>query len=549
MVDDRQTHSLPTDQAALENVAALDGAGDGAALIAGLKPHVDRVGHVYDSLAGDTAPGLASDSEALATQLAAAGFPDPATALRIVENWRGGGNYPSLRTPAAREALEQLLPGLIAAFGGGPDPSHAIARFDAMLSRLPSAINFFRLLEAQPALARLMTTILCHAPTLADRLATRAELLDGLIDASALDPVGDVPALIAELGKREHGGDYQWLLDHVRRLVGEKKFALGAQIVAGASDPLAVSAGYARVADAAIEVLASATVEEFAAAHGRVADSELVILALGRLGGEALTDASDLDLVYVFTGDHMAESDGARPLGAVTYYNRLGQRVTGALSAPTASGPLYEVDTRLRPSGAQGPLVVSLDGFQRYQEESAWTWEHMALTRARPVFGSPEARAAVNEIIARVLGGARPERDVVAEAVHMRAEMAAHKPPKGPLDAKLLDGGLVDLEFAVHAMQLKYRTGFANRLPDAIDALAAAGHLSPKMHGAHDFLTRLLVTLRLVAPDCQPPAEATRPIVARAVGVADWDAVVASLAATRQEVSACWASVRAQAGD
>lgn len=548
MVDDRQTHSLPTDPAALENVAALDGAGDAAALIAELRPHVERVGHVYDGLATDSASGLAADGETLEQQLAAAGFPDPAAALRLVEKWRGGGNYAALRSPAAREALEQLLPGLIAAFGGGPDPSHAIARFDAMLSRLPSAINFFRLLEAQPALARLMTTILCHAPTLADRLANRAELLDGLIDASALDPVANVAGLIAEF-EREGGGDYQWLLDHVRRLVGEKKFALGTQIVAGASDPLEVSAGYARVADAAIEVLATATIDEFAAAHGRVPDSELVILALGRLGGEALTDASDLDLVYLFTGDYMAESDGAKPLGAVTYYNRLGQRVTGALSAPTASGPLYDVDTRLRPSGAQGPLAVSLDGFQRYQEESAWTWEHMALTRARPVFGSPDARAAVSGIIAQVLAGKRPDRDVVAEAVKMRDGISTHKPPKGPLDAKLLDGGLVDLEFAVHAMQLKYRTGFANRLPQAIDALAAAGHLSPKMREAHDFLTRLLVTLRLVAPDCQPPAPATRPIVARAVGVEDWDAVVASLDRTRQEVRACWGAIRAQAGD
>lgn len=549
MVDDLQTHSLPGDPAALDNVAALHGMPDGAGLIEMLRPHVGRVGRVYDGLAGDAAPRLPANGQLLERQLAEAGFPDPASALRMIENWRGGGNYPALRNPAAREALESVLPGLIAAFGEGPDPSHAIARFDAMLSRLPSAINFFRLIEAQPALARLMTTILCHAPTLADRLGRRAELLDGLIDASALKPVADVPGLIAEMRTRERGGDYQWLLDHVRRLVGEKKFALGTQIVAGASDPLEVSAGYARVAEAAIEVLASATVDEFTAAHGHVPGSELVILALGRLGGQALTFASDLDLVYLFTGDYSAESDGAKPLGAVTYYNRLGQRVTGALSAPTASGPLYEVDTRLRPSGAQGPLVVSLDGFRRYQEESAWTWEHMALTRARPVFGSPEARAAVQGIIDGVLGGRRPDRDVIAEAAKMRDEIAAHKAPKGPLDAKLLDGGLVDLEFAVHAMQLTHRTGFATSLPRAIDVLVTAGHMPPRMREAHDFLTRLLVTLRLVAPDCQPPASATRAIVARAVGVADWDAVVASLDATRQEVRACWGAIRAQAGD
>ncbi|WP_277315375.1 bifunctional [glutamine synthetase] adenylyltransferase/[glutamine synthetase]-adenylyl-L-tyrosine phosphorylase [Sphingomonas sp. AOB5] len=544
MVDDRQTHSLPADPAALANVAALDGC-DTDALIASLRPHVDRVGRVYDDLAGDGSERLSGDTDTLQQRLAEAGFPDPANALRLIETWRGGG-YPALRTSTAREALESVLPGLIQAMGEAPDPAHAIARFDAMLAKLPSAINFFRLLEAQPALARLMSAILCHAPTLADALGRRAELLDGLIDASALKPVASVADLVAEMRRRERGGDYQWQLDHVRRLVNEKRFALGTQVVAGASDPLTVSAGYARVAEAAIETLARATIDEFEIAHGRVPGSELVILALGRLGGQALTHASDLDLIFLFTGDHMAESDGAKPLGAVTYYNRLSQRITGALSVPTASGPLYEVDTRLRPSGAQGPLSVSLDGFRRYQEEDAWTWEHMALTRARPVFGSPEARTQVAAVIAEVLGGKRPDRDVIAEAGKMREEMATHKPAKGPLDAKLLDGGLVDLEFAVHTLQLKHRTAFASYLPDAIDALVREGHLAPGMLGAHDFLTRLLVTLRLVAPDSQPPSPATRPLVARAVGVETWDEVVAELDRVRQEVRACWAAIRAR---
>ncbi|MCW3835848.1 bifunctional [glutamine synthetase] adenylyltransferase/[glutamine synthetase]-adenylyl-L-tyrosine phosphorylase [Sphingomonas canadensis] len=545
MVNDLQTHKLPADRAALDNVAGLHGLAGGEALTAMLRPHVERVGRVYDALAGEEEPRLAADADSLERELAAAGMPDPANAARLIEGWRGGG-VPALRTAAAREALEAVLPGLIAAFAQAPDGAHAIARFDAMLARLPSAINFFRLLEAQPALARLMSAILCHAPTLADQLGRRAELLDGLIDATALAPMPDVAALVDEMRERERDGDYQWLLDHVRRLVGEKRFALGTQIVAGTSDPLEVSAGYARVAEAAIEVLAGATRDEFARAHGRLADGELVILALGRMGGAALTHASDLDLIYVFTGHHLSESDGARPLGAVTYYNRLAQRVNGALSVPTASGPLYEVDTRLRPSGAQGPLVVSLEGFRQYQEKDAWTWEHMALTRARPVFGSPGARAVVDETVRRVLMGARPDRDIVADAAAMRAEMAAHKPPAGPLDAKLLDGGLVDLEFAVHTLQLLHRTAFDPRLGRAIDALAAAGLMRPEMHAAHDLLSRLLVTLRLVAPDCRPPAPATRPLVARALGVADWDAVLAGLEQARATVRACWAEIRAR---
>ena len=543
MVDDLQTHTLPPGQEALDNVAALHGLESGAALIERLRPHVTRVGTVYDALAGDEESRLPADSETLQSRLGEAGFDNPAGALRIVEGWRGGG-YPSLRSPQAREALEALLPGLIEAFAQAPDSTHAITRFDAMLSRLPSAINFFRLLEAQPGLRQLMSAILCHAPTLAEQLGRRAELLDGLIDASALEPVAEIPALVAEMAARERGADYQWQLEYVRRMVGEKRFALGAQIVAGASDPLSVAAGYARIAEAAIEVLAAATVEEFGRVHGRVPGSELVILALGRMGGQALTHASDLDLVYLFTGDYSAESDGSKPLGAVTYYNRLAQRVTGALSVATAAGPLYDVDTRLRPSGAQGPLVVSLDGFARYQREDAWTWEHMALTRARPVFGSAAARAAVQDIVDDVLHGARPERDILADAAKMRDEMAAHKPPAGPLDAKLLPGGLVDLEFAVHVLQLRHRTAFAPQLRKAIGLLVGQGLMPETMPGAYDLLSRLLVTLRLVAPDAQPPGKTTQALIARAVGLESWEAVVASLELTRQEVSDCWAEIR-----
>lgn len=544
MVDDLQTHRLPEGREALDNVAALHGFADGEALLGLLRPHVERVGRVYDSLAEEGGERLPAEPDTLEARLRDQGFEHAPGAVRIIEGWRGGG-YPALRTPAAREALEAVLPGLIAAFAEAPDTVHAITRFDAMLSRLPSAINFFRLLEAQPALARLLGAILALAPTLAEQLGRRAELLDGLIDASALLPVGDIETLAAGMRGWEAGADYQWQLEHVRRFVNEKRFALGVQIVAGASDPLEVSVGYARVAEAAIGVLAAATVEEFARAHGAVPGSELVILALGRMGGQALTHASDLDLVYLFTGDYAAESDGPKPLGAVMYYNRLGQRVSGALSVPTASGPLYEVDTRLRPSGAQGPLVVSLDAFAKYQREDAWTWEHMALTRARPVFGSAEARAQVAEIIDAVLHGARPARDVPAEAAKMRADMAAHKPPQGPLDAKLLDGGLVDLEFAVHVTQLVHRTGFEPHLGRAIDALAGQGLLPGAMRPAHDFLSRLLVIMRLVAPDAQPPGAATQALIARALGLDAWDEVVAELDRTRQEVRSCWAAVRA----
>ena len=226
-----------------------------------------------------------------------------------------------------------------------------------------------------------------------------------------------------------------------------------------------------------MQTLTAATVAEFEKAHGKIARSELIILALGRLGGEALTHASDLDLILLFNGDHLAESDGPRVLGATQYFNRLTQRVIAAMSVATASGALYEVDTRLRPSGADGLLCASVKSFAQYQRDDAWTWEHMALTRARVLFGSTDARRAVAEIVWDVLNTPRDSVRLHTDIATMRKDMAAHKPPKGPLDVKLLPGGLVDMEFIIHALQLQTHAGMKPQLGPAIDALVVAGHL------------------------------------------------------------------------
>ena len=538
MIDDRQTHQLPMGEG-LDRVAQLHGLVDGEALVDMLAPVTAQVGCFYDALDADERPRLPHDPVLLHERLAGAGLKDVEAAARRISAWRGG-DYAALRSPAAREALDAVLPTLVEALAEAPDPDAAILKLDSLFERMTSAINIFRLLEARPGLASLTVAILSHAAPLAAELARRPALLDGLIDASAFEPLPAVKFLERAMRGGEAGQDYQDRLDHVRRVVGELRFALGAQIVAGRADPLEVAGGYARVAEAAVGVLAQATVDAFVAAHGRVPGSELVILALGRMGGAALTHASDLDLVYLFTGDFAGESDGPKPLGATLYYNRLAQRVTAALSVPTQAGPLYPVDTRLRPSGTQGPLVVSVESFARYQREDAWTWEHMALTRARPIFGSAEARAEVAAIVADVLNGNRPARDIAAEAGEMRAEMARHKPPQGPLDIKLLPGGLVDLEFAVHRTQLIHRTGFDPDLGRAIAALVAEGLTPPSMAQAHDVLTRALVSFRLLVPDGQEPPEPTRPLIARAMGLADWTAVVATLEATRQEVAQVW---------
>lgn len=549
MVDDQQTHSLPQDPAALDNVAQLHGLADGAAMIAALEGVTGEVAEVYDGLIAsqrscddDTVITLSSDPELLVDALASAGLEAPEALAARVQAWRGGA-VRALRSAAGRKAFEAVLPALLAAFADAPDQAGALNRFDDLLRQLPSTVNVFRLLQARPALMQTMVDILSHAPPLAESLARRGDLLDGLIDASAYDLVGSVEDITKRLSREEPGDDYQQRLDAVRVRVGEMRFGLGVQLIEGRHDPVAIAGGYARVAEAAIIRLANCAVHEFTLVHGKIADSEPVILALGRLGGGALTHASDLDLIFLFSGEIGEESDGARPLGSTQYYNRLAQRIIAALSVPTAAGALYEVDTRLRPNGAQGLLAVSFTSFAEYQRDQAWTWEHMALCRARVVYGSEQARATLGDIVAKVLHTPRDADAIAASALKMRTDIAAHKRPIGPLDVKLLPGGLVDIEFIVHTLQLQHRTGFDPDLRLALADLVEAGLVDTALKDAHDLLTRLLVTLRLVAPDCTEPAPASQVLIARACGCATWNDLLTTVEAARGHVVAQWNKV------
>jgi glutamate-ammonia-ligase adenylyltransferase len=545
MVDDRQTHALPQEPEAIDRVARLHGLEAGSDLLALLEPHVSRVAAIYGAVAPQEAPQLAHDSHALREQMSRLGFPDAGAAAARVEGWRSGKPR-ALRTAAARQAFESMLPGLVEALGHAPDPVQAINRFDRLVERLPSGVNLFRLLEARPALAQHLADIISHAPALAEQLGRRPALFDGLIDASAFEPARSVEEMAADFGRAERPDeDYQMVLDRVRARVNGARFALGAQIVLGKADPLEVARGYGRVAETAIRLLASAAIREFTRRHGRVPGSDLVILGLGRLGGGELTHASDLDIVYLFSGSHEGASDGEKPLRTADYFNRLAPRVSGALSVPTAAGPLYDVDLRLRPSGRDGLLAVSMDSFADYQRTSAWTFEHMALARARPVFGPADAQGQLAGIVAELLRIQRDPAEVAADAAAMRAEIARHKPAKGVFDIKLGDGGLVDLEFLVQTLQLSHHVGLTPRLDEAIAQLIEAGLLPAELIEAHRLLTRMLVTMRLVSPESAEPPPASRTLVANACRVANWDALLAAHAQARQSIAREWRRVAA----
>lgn len=536
MVNDRQTHSLP-DSEALDNVARLDGQEDGQAMIAALRETCRPVARAYDRLLAEDG---GQEREAPLAQLAHELPDDSAADLTArVSGW-SSGQYRALRSPAALAAFDAVRPDLLAALAQAEAPDLALARWETLIERLPTAINFFRLLEARPALLGLLVDCLTIAPPLADELARRPELLDALIDHSAFDLPGDVEAIAARMRRGESDDEYEQKLDRIRIVTGEIRFALGMQLVEAVQDPLHVAEALSRTAEAALEVATHAAADEFAQRHGRFADGGLLVLGLGRLGGGALTHASDLDIIYLFAESAQCESDGPRPLGQTLYYNRLAQRVTAALSVPTAEGALYEIDTRLRPQGAQGPLASGLSSFARYQQEDAWTWEHMALCRARVLVGPEESATELDRIIEGVLSRDRNPAKLREDVLAMRGEMAAHKPARGELDVKLLRGGLVDLEFLIHYLQLRDRTALVPDLSSALGELVAEGSLPGDLVAAHRLLTRILVGGRLLAPDLAMPGRVAAEVLAQQAGLDSPDRLLPAIASARRGIAAAW---------
>jgi glutamate-ammonia-ligase adenylyltransferase len=192
-------------------------------------------------------------------------------------------------------------------------------------------------------------------------------------------------------------------------------------------------------------------------------------------------------------------------------------------------------------------LVVSFEAFGDYQRKEAWTWEHMALARARPVFGSKQARARASALIDEILRQPYDPKRLAADASKMREEMSRHKPASGPLDTKLGPGGLVDLEFAVHVLQLAHKKGLVPNMEKALKMLAKAGLVQANIIGAQHLLTEMLVTIRLLAPQTTTPSEESCELMARACGAEKWSELLARHDEARQSISALWEKVKESA--
>ena len=545
MLEDAQTQTLPRAPEALDAYARFAGHAGWAAMDTAMRAVTDAVIPLFDAVSG-TSSAASGGAPPVAAALAQVGLAQDAQALSIARALDCGERR-ALRSPAARAAFEAIAPELVGQLARSDDPVSALARLDRFVSELPAGAGFFALLEANRPLVGLLARLLSAAPALADALARRPALFDVLLDPAAFGPLPDTPAQRAMLEAAiARAASEEELLDAVRRHVGEQRFLIGARLVEGGLDPLNAARAYGALAEATLVTLAGSVSARFEAAQGHVPGAGLVVLAMGRLGGGMLTDRSDLDLQYLHSGPaDAAVSGGPRPAVAGVHFTRLAQRLTSALSAPTAAGALYEVDTRLRPSGSKGPLVPTIDAFAAYQHREAWTVEHMALTRARVLWGAPADRAAVEAIVHEVLHRPRLRATVLADALAIRAEMDRARP--GSADAfevKLGPGGLIDLEFIVHAEQLASGIGLCPDLGDAIGRLVETGRIDPALGPAHDLLTRALVVMRLVSRTTHGPVEELRPaslrLLASACGQDDASALRAALLDAKTQVVRAW---------
>ena len=559
MLHDEQTHILPEDAEARARVAALAGEADLDAFDASVGDTLKTVNRRYGELfAGEEAlsssagslvfTGVEDDPETLLT-LGRMGFSEPERVSQTIRAWHHG-RIPATRTERGRELFTRLAPRLLEALSASGVPDAAFARFSVFFSGLSSGVQVQSLFLAQPNLFELIVRVLALAPRLAGTLARRPAALDSLLDARFFMPLSENSGICDEiLEETARAPGFEAAMDTVRRIWREQSFRVGVQILSGRAMPEEAGAGFADLADACVQALAPVAMAETERLGGRF-DGKIAVLALGKLGSREMTTTSDLDLMTVYEAEPGVVSDGKAWM-AETFYGRFTQRLIAALSAPTAEGTLFEIDMQLRPTGAKGPVAVSLKGLEGYYEADADVWEFLALTRARVVWANHAGFA--EQVAASVETALRRPRDLADTAAQvraMRALMARERPAGGFWDLKLAPGGLVDAEFAAQFLQIAYASQgaplHANTLA-ALAALAEAGLGDPgdltalaeawALQQALSQLMRAALDER-DGPEAEP--DAFKQLLATAGGAADFEALTRKLEELRGRARAAF---------
>jgi glutamate-ammonia-ligase adenylyltransferase len=481
MVADEQTHTLPADRGGVERFAHFLGYADRDAFAAALLAQLALVQRHYAGLfenapAQDAArrglvfPDDADDNETL-EKLVLMGFRRPIEASRSVRRWLAGTPR-GLRGDTARGLIAELVPLLVDQFSRSDNPDAALMAFDRFLANLHGGARLLSLLRENPDLLSLVALVLGNAPRLADTLASQPQVIDALLDPAFFGTLPDAEHLVPRLNESlGQAASYEDFLDRVRLFGQEHMFLIGTRVLSGTASARQVGAALAGLADVIIRAMHGAVTSEFAGIYGRLHGQASAVIALGKLGGREMTATSDLDLILVYDFDAAhPDSDGERRLPGAQYFARLTQRLVNAMTAQTNYGKLYDIDMRLRPSGRSGPVATSFASFESYQREDAWTWEHMALTRARVVSGPPELAARLAAAIRAVLCTERNAALIAGDVREMRQAIAQEKPENVRWDIKYAAGGLVDLEFIAQYLQLVH----AASLPGILDTSTAA---------------------------------------------------------------------------
>jgi [glutamine synthetase] adenylyltransferase / [glutamine synthetase]-adenylyl-L-tyrosine phosphorylase len=461
MVGDAQTHKMPVTAEGVARIAAFCGQSDQAFR----RDLLSRLTRTDQLTEGFFAP---SEAAAPAPELSE-------HARAIVKGWQA---YPALRSDRAQAMFQRLRPALLARLMAAGNPDEALLALDGFLAGLPAGVQIFALFEANPSLIDLIVDIAATSPALALYLSRNAAVLDAVIGGAFFSAWPDKAALRADLThKLAEAADYERQLDAARRWTKEWHFRIGVHHLRGLIDGFEAGKQYADLAEAVISALWPVVLADFATRHGPAPGRGAICLGMGSLGAGRLNAGSDLDMIVIYDAAGIEGSTGPRPLATRPYYARLTQAFVTALSAQTAQGRLYEVDVRLRPSGRKGPVATSLESFTSYQMSEAWTWEHLALTRARVLAGAPDMADAVETFRRHVIAVKGQSEAVRGDVAQMRARLSEAKPQAGAWDAKFGAGRLMDIELLAQTMALLVASP-ARGVQAQIAAGAKAGKLS-----------------------------------------------------------------------
>ena len=553
---DEQTHIMPESADGIAEIAAMMGYQKVEQFEQSYRAALERVSAYYAQLfAGRETLGSSGgnlvftgseDDPGTLETLSGMGFADPVTVSTIVRKWHYG-SYAATRTAAARAHLTELLPHLLETIAESGNADAAFLRFDNFLSRLPTGVQLFSLLHTHRRLRVLLVEILASAPRLAEAVIHRAHVMDGLIDPAFADEVSRPSALVAKVDSfLGEGRSYEDLIDRARIMGQEQRFLIAAALLSGTLTAERAGEQFTALAETLLKRLFHAVRAEFETKHGRSSGARVALLAFGKMASREMTFTSDLDFILLYDAPGTEDSDGPRGLAPSHYFTRLTQRLVAAVSAPTAEGVLYEADMRLRPSGNAGPLATPLSGFLAYHLESAWTWEHLALSRARVLFADADFGEEIEGVLARILSQPRDTGKTVEDVLSMRALMAKERPPRHSFDLKLATGGLVDLEFIAQSGQLV--VGSLIGVPQAQTAivLRRMGEIgllpeSERLVEAHALFSNVLeiMSAALLRPfKSESWTPAFRDVLARLTNSPDFSRLEADIAAREREVAA-----------